>query len=140
MKKKYWIVFIIVATAIVAAIVVFIIMYPKVSRHKSFKSRELELCPADKKEMIVGLWQIDNHIFYRFNSDGTGRTWDVNDDLTEDEASEFQWEAFKESILVAHKLKFRGVIPRYYEFEIINEHSLRFSDSYSTQTLYRVKK
>ena len=137
MKRKYWIILIIVALALGLALALYFILRPKVYYPESIDPRTLHLCPANK-EMIVGLWEIDDHVYYRFNPDGTGCTWDVADDLTEEEASPFNWEAYQEAIMLSHKLRLRGVVPRYYELEVLNEYNFRFHDTYSTYTLDRV--
>ena len=98
------------------ALALYFILRPKVYYPETINPRTLHACPANK-EMLIGLWQIDNHIFYRFNPDGTGHTWNVDDDLTEKEATNFQWEAFKEAIMMTHKLRLRGIVPRYYELD-----------------------
>lgn len=138
MKRKYWIILIIVALAFGLALALYFFLRPKVYYPESIDPRTLHLCPANK-EMIVGLWEIDDHVYYRFNPDGTGCTWDVADDLTEEEASLFNWEAYKEAIMMTHKLRLRGVVPRYYELEVLNEYNLRFHDTYTTYTMDRVK-
>lgn len=138
MKKKYWIILIVLATAIVAAFVVFLLSRPKVYHPESIDPRILHASPANK-EIIVGLWHIDNHVFYRFNNDGTGHTWDTDDDLTEEEASPFGWEVYDEAIMITHKMRFRGIVPRYYELDRLNAFDLRFHDNYSRYVLERVE-
>ena len=137
MKRKFWIILIIVILALGLALALYFILRPKVYYPETINPRTLHACPANK-EMLVGLWQIDNHIFYRFNPDGTGFTWDVDDDLTEEEATNFQWEAYKEAIMMTHKLRIRGIVPRYYELDVLNDYNLRFHDTYSTYSLDRV--
>jgi hypothetical protein len=45
------------------------------------------------KSQIVGKWMTaDGQYFEVYNSDGTGKEWDLRDDVTEDEASTFTWE------------------------------------------------
>ena len=138
MKRKYWIILIVVALALAIGLTLFFVLRPKIYYPESIDPRTLHACPANK-EMLVGLWQIDNHVFYRFNPDGTGCTWDTDDDLTEDEASAFQWEAYQEAIMITHKLRLRGIVPRYYELEVLNEYNLRFHDTYTTYTMDRTK-
>lgn len=138
MKRKFWIILIVVALALALALTLYLLLRPKAYYPESIDPRTLHACPANK-EMLVGLWNKDGHIYYRFNPDGTGCTWDVNDDLTEDEASEFKWEVFKEAIMLTHKLRIRGIVPRYYELDILNAFDLRFHDNYSSYTLERVE-
>ena len=73
-----------------------------------------------------------------FDADGTGHTWDVDDDITEDEATPFSWEAYDKAIMMTHKLRIRGIVPRYYELDRLNAFDLRFHDTYSDYALERV--
>lgn len=137
MKKKYWII-IIVAVAIALGLALYFMLRPKAYYPESINPRTLH-ASSTNAEILVGLWQKDEHIFYRFNPDGTGHTWDVADDLTEEEASDFNWEAFEEAIMMTHKLRIRGIVPRYYELDCINAFDLRFHDNYSSYAFERVE-
>ena len=45
------------------------------------------------ESLIVGKWKTaDGTYFEVYNSDGTGKYWDLNDDVTEEEATKFTWE------------------------------------------------
>ena len=45
------------------------------------------------ESLIVGKWKTaDGTYFEVYNSDGTGKYWNLNDDVTEEEASNFTWE------------------------------------------------
>lgn len=138
MKKKYWIILVIVAAVIALSLALYFILRPKAYYPESINPRTLH-ASSTNAEMLVGLWQKDEHVFYRFNPDGTGHTWDVDDDLTEEEASNFNWEAYEEAIMMTHKLRIRGIVPRYYELDCINAFDLRFHDNYSSYTLERVE-
>lgn len=51
----------------------------------------------DYGKLIVGKWRTaDSTYFEVYNSDGTGKYWDLSDDLQEDEAKLFRWEMDKE--------------------------------------------
>lgn len=138
MKKKLWIILAIVVAAIALGLALYFMLRPKAYYPESINPRTLHASPTNA-EMLVGLWQIDEHVFYRFNPDGSGHTWDVADDLTEEEASNFNWEAFEEAIMMTHKLRIRGIVPRYYELDCINAFDLRFHDNYSSYALERVE-
>ena len=140
MKKKHWIIIIIaVAVALAIGLVLYFALRPTLYRAEIIDPRTLHASPA-YHEIVVGLWQKDDHVFYRFNSDGTGHTWDVEDDVTEEEASKFNWETYEEAIMLTHKLRLRGVVPRYYELDCLNAFDLRFHDAYSTYSFERVEK
>ena len=45
------------------------------------------------KSQIVGKWMTSDEMYFEvFYSDGTGKEWDLRDDVTEEEASKFTWE------------------------------------------------
>ena len=138
MNKKRWIILIIIAIALAIGLTLYFLLRPTAYYPESIDPRTLHDSPANK-EMIIGLWHSDGHVFYRFNADGTGHTWDVDDDLTEDEASEFNWEAFEEAFMMTHKLRLRGIVPRYYELDRINAFDLRFHDTYASYSLERIE-
>lgn len=138
MKKKYWIILIIVAAVLALGLALYFMLRPKAYYPESINPRTLH-ASSTNAEMLVGLWQKDEHVFYRFNPDGTGHTWDVADDLTEEEASNFNWEAYEEAIMMTHKLRIRGIVPRYYELDCINAFDLRFHDNYSSYAFERVE-
>ena len=137
-KKKWIIILIIIALVLATGISLYFLLRPKAYYPESIDPRTLHASPANA-EMLVGLWQKDGHVFYRFNPDGTGHTWDVDDDLTEDEASEFNWEAYEEALMMTHKMRLRGIVPRYYELDRLNAFDLRFHDTYTSSALERVE-
>lgn len=138
MNKKRWIILIIIATALAIGLTLYLLLRPTAYYPESIDPRTLHDSPANK-EMIIGLWQSDGHVFYRFDADGTGHTWDIDDDLTEEEASEFNWEAYEEAFMMTHKLRLRGIVPRYYELDRLNAFDLRFHDTYQSYALERVE-
>ena len=139
MNKKRWIIIIIIAAlAFALGIALYFILRPTLYHSETLDPRTLHASSANQ-EMLVGLWQDEGHVFYRFNPDGTGHTWDTDDDITEDEATEFGWEAYEEAIMMTHKLRIRGIVPRYYELDRLNAFDLRFHDSYTNYTLEKVE-
>lgn len=138
MNKKRWIILIIIAAVIALGLALYFMLRPKVYHPESIDPRTLHASPANE-QMLLGLWQQDAHVFYRFNADGTGHTWDVDDDITEDEANTFNWEAFEEAIMITHTMRLRGIVPRYYELDRLNAFDLRFHDTYQSYAFERVE-
>ena len=136
-KKKWIIILIIIALVLATGITLYFLLLPKAYYPESIDPRTLHASPANK-EMLVGLWQKEGHVFYRFDADGTGHTWDTDDDLSEEEATPFSWEAYDNAIMMTHKLRIRGIVPRYYELDRLNAFDLRFHDTYSDYALERV--
>ena len=139
MNRKYWIVLIIAIALLTLGIVLYFSLRTVWYHSEKIDPRTLHTSPAHH-EKLVGLWQCKNHVFYRFNSDGTGITWDINDDIGEKEANPFEWEAFDKAILLKHQLRISGYVPRYYFLDLLNAFDLRFHDSYSTFVLEKVEK
>lgn len=138
MKKKHWIILIIALAIIAIGLILYFTNRPTLYEAHQIDPRTLHASPA-KHEILVGLWQSDGHVFYRFDADGTGHTWDVADDLTEEEATSFGWETYEEAFMMTHKLRLRGIVPRYYEFDCLNAFDFRFHDSYSSYAFERVE-
>ena len=138
-NRKNWIlILVIIATTVAIGLTLYFLMRPKLYYPESIDPRTLHASEANET-LMVGLWQKDGHVYYRFNADGTGHTWDVDDDLTEDEASPFNREAYEEAIMLTHKLKLRGIVPRYYELDHLNSFDLRFHDTYTEYALERIE-
>lgn len=138
-NKKRWIIILIIAIAVLATgLALYFLLRPTAYYPETIDPRTLHVNEANEA-LITGLWQKDGHVYYRFNADGTGHTWDVADDLTEDEASSFNWEVYDNAFMITHKLRLRGIVPRYYELDRLNSFDLRFHDSYSDYVLERME-
>jgi hypothetical protein len=137
MKRKYWIILIILALLAIG-LGLFLLFRPSVHHAEIIDPRTLHASPAHKS-MIVGAWHNEGHLFYRFFEDGTGYTWDLAEDVSEKEALPFQWEAFDKAVMISHKMRLKGIVPRYYLIDVINDYDFRFHDTYNTYTLERVR-
>lgn len=138
MTKKHWIILIILAAAVVIGLALYFMLRPTVYHSERIDPRTLHASPVHQ-DMLIGLWQSDDHVFYRFKADSTGCTWDTNDDLTEAEASPFEWEAYEEAVMIAHKIRLGGIVPKYYSIDVLNVFDFRFHDAYSSYALERVE-
>lgn len=140
MNKRRWIILliIVVALAIIGITLYYCLLCPSLYHSTTLKSQNFHVS-STKKQLLIGLWQNEGHEFYRFNADGTGHTWDIEDDLTEEEASNFTWEVYDNAILMTHKLRFRGIVPRYYELDCLNAFNFSFHDNYKSYTLERIE-
>ena len=138
-NRKRWIIILIIAMAALAiGLALYFLLRPKAYYPESIDPRTLHASQANK-DMLIGLWQTDGHVYYRFNPNGSGHTWDVDDDLTEEEATPFSWEAYEGAIMLTHKLRLGGVVPYYYELDKLNTFDLRFHDTYKSYMLERVE-
>lgn len=69
------------------------------------------------KDQLVGKWMTsDAQYFEVYYSDGTGKEWDLRDDVQEDEASVFTWEfdeGAKDKFFKYYEMEIGGVVPQY---------------------------
>lgn len=88
-----------------------------VSCKKDKTSNDENVSNIDKSQ-IVGKWMTADKMYYEvYNSDGTGKFWDLNDDVTEDEAQTFKWEfdnGANNKFIQYHNMEINGaVVPQY---------------------------
>ncbi len=131
MKRKFWTILAMAVAAFLLGLCLYLLFSPKVYHAEKIDPRTLHANPANKI-MLLGLWQNDENVFYRFNEDGTGCTWDTDDDVSEEEASPFNWVAYDNKLMITHRMVFRGMVPRYYDLDCLNAFDLRFHDDYSS--------
>ena len=140
-KKKHLIILVIILASLLIIGVLALILSNSKSKTILQKGRKQNNRTEEYQVLIPGLWQSGEHVFYRFIEDGTGHTWDTEDDLSESEASPFQWKISKSNTLVlTHQLKIRGFVPRLYQIDQLNEDIFQFHDPYSSHTLKRTNK
>lgn len=69
------------------------------------------------KSQIVGKWMTaDKSYFEVYNSDGTGKSWNLKDDVNEDEAQTFTWEfdeGSDDKFFQYHNMEIGGTVPLY---------------------------
>ena len=69
------------------------------------------------KSLIYGKWMtVDKQYFEVYNSDGTGKFWNLADDVTEDEAQKFTWEfdeGSDDKFIQYHEMEIGGMVPQY---------------------------
>ena len=70
------------------------------------------------KSQIVGKWMTADEMYFEvYNSDGTGKEWDLRDDVTEEEAASFTWEfdeATEDKFFKYYKMEINdAIVPQY---------------------------
>ena len=69
------------------------------------------------KSLIHGRWMTADKMYHEvFYSDGTGKEWDLNDDVQEDEAITFEWnfsEASDDIFIKYYEMEIGGIVPQY---------------------------
>lgn len=70
-----------------------------------------------EKDQIVGKWMTNDAKYFEvYYADGTGKEWDLNDDVQEEEASWFTWEfdeGTADKFFKYYEMEIGGVVPQY---------------------------
>ncbi len=131
-KKTLLIIILIIAALCAAAFVVWTITKPKeyVPEYLEPEVFEDEIYDTD---MMIGLWQ-SGTVFYRYNDDYSGVTWDTADDIMESEGSKFTWEVNKKRIFHYHQMEIGGgIIPKAYTINKLDLSNLEYNDDYKVE-------
>lgn len=95
-------------------------------------------------ELIVGRWKTDaEQPYYEvYKSNGTGHMWDTAEDITEEEADQFDWsiDEHNQMTQIIHFQGGQGDVPQYCNILILNETTLKYNNDALKRevTLHRV--
>lgn len=136
MKKKTLLIIIFIIIALCAlAVTVWVITKPKEYEPEYLDPEVFEDQVYDT-DMMIGLWQAGS-VFYRYNDDFTGITWDTADDVTELEGSKFTWEVNKKRMIHFHKMEISdAIIPKAYTITNLDLSNLRYKDDYKVEYIF----
>lgn len=134
-KKRLFIVILIIIVLCVLALLIW-----KNNQPKEYKPEIIEPEVFEDKvydtDLIIGLWQ-SGTVFYRFNEDGSGRTWDIADDVTELEGSKLTWEVNKTRFIHYHQMEVNdAIIPKAYNINNLDLMNLEIEDDYDVKTTF----
>lgn len=135
-NKKTFIIILIIILLGVIAFVIWRMAQPKYHEPEILEPEVFEDSSIDK-DILVGLWQMGT-VYYRYNADGTGCTWDTADDVTEAEAGKFTWE-LKEKILTHfHQMEIgSAIIPKTYIITQIDLMNMEYEDNFGKQEKFK---
>lgn len=119
-----------------AATAVFVIRYQKrVHQPEVIEPEVFEKLKVDP-DLIIGLWH-SGSMYYRYNADGTGLTWDAAEDIKEEEASHFTWTVDKTLFTHLHKMEISdAIIPKQYHITKLTLQTLAYEDEFGVTAVY----
>ncbi len=80
--------------------------------------------------LLAGKWQ-SGTLFERYFANGNGYTWDISDDVQEDEAQNFTWTLVKTELTQIHIMEMGGnLVPRFYTVTELSPTRLRYRDDF----------
>ena len=84
------------------------------------------------QKLLIGKWQLNNTVFYKYNADSTGTTWDVSDpDITEADAQKFNWKLEGAKLVENHYLETTGAtFPKTYTITLLSTSKLSKKDNF----------
>lgn len=81
------------------------------------------------EDLLIGLWKEDE-LYYRYNDDGTAVTWDLKDDVMEDEGIELDWKLEHNLFTHYYKMEIGGIIPKTYNMKVLELDIMEYDDDY----------
>ena len=78
--------------------------------------------------LMYGRWQ-EGTVFERYDDTGLGATWDVGDDVEEEEAQLFKWSLDGSTLIHEHIGTF-VTVPKVYTVTTLNSSQLTYHDDY----------
>lgn len=80
--------------------------------------------------LLIGKW-VSGTEYYKYNSGGTGITWDTADDVTEAEGQAFTWTLIKDELTHIHIMETGGAgVPKIYTVTELSATTLKYKDDY----------
>lgn len=94
------------------------------------------------KDQIVGKWTTTDKTYYEvYYSDGTGKEWDLNDDVNEDEASWFTWEFDEgndETFIKYYEMLIGGTVPQYCNILELTSSTFKYNNDGLSRRTYNL--
>lgn len=139
MRKKIWIIITIVLAVIGIAVTVYNIWFadhkklykPEILEPEVFHDIEFDA------DYLIGEWEEDQ-LHYRYNEDGTAVTWDLADDVEEDEGTNLDWTLEHNIFTHYYYMEIGGSIPKIYNMKVLELDVMEYEDDYGVS--HRFKK
>ncbi len=80
--------------------------------------------------LLIGKWK-SGTLYYRYDTGGTGATWDTADDVTETEAQKFNWTLEQSSLTHIYIMETGGYgVPKIYKVTELTATVLKYEDEF----------
>ena len=88
--------------------------------------------PTEEKhynvKLLIGEW-VEGSLHDKYADDGTGYSWDTDDDITEEEALPFEWRLSYDTLQVNHIIQMTGaIVPKIYLVTTLDSANLVYED------------
>lgn len=130
MKKKIFIIILIILALGGAATAVYYIWFQK--EWVEPEVLEPEVFNDFDEDLLIGLWKEDE-VYYRYNDDGTAVTWDLADDVMEDEGTELEWTLEENVFTHLYKMEIGGIVPKVYTMKVLELDVMEYGDEFGVE-------
>jgi hypothetical protein len=86
---------------------------------------------AFDETLLYGKWQ-SGTVFYKYLPDHTGGTWDISEDISEDEASKFTWTLLNSELKQIYIIDLGGTVPKTYTVTQLTASTLKYKDAFGS--------
>lgn len=103
--------------------------------HSCFKEDDFD------ETLLHGRWKPESgtSLYFRYDSNGEGVTWNPKVDQLESEGQRFTWELVQSELTQIHFMEIGGVgIPKIYTVTELTETRLRYKDSFSNYSFSKM--
>ena len=106
------------------------VYHPEVLEAEVYEKVKLDV------ELLIGCWT-SGMVYYIFELDGSGVTWNAEDDVTKEEASAFTWSLKGKWITLAHHMNMSTIdIPKKYRVIQLDLMNLCFEDEFGKEYVF----
>jgi hypothetical protein len=93
------------------------------------------------ESLLYGKWEPKSGIsmYFRYDKNGEGVTWNPKEDQMEEEGQRFTWELVQAELTQIHFMEIGSVgIPKIYTVTELTETTLRYKDSFSSYSFSKL--
>jgi len=103
--------------------------------HSCFKDEEFD------ETLLIGKWKpvSGTSMYFRYDSNGEGVTWNPKEDQLESEGQKFTWELVMSELTQIHLMEIGGgKIPKVYTVTELTATTLKYKDSFSNYSFSKL--
>lgn len=129
--NKFWKVFLIILAVLAVGVAMYFIWFhdnkkyytPEIIEPEVFHDIEFDT------DLLIGVWKEDE-LYYRYNDDGSAVTWDLSDDVMEDEGTQLTWTLEHNLFTHYYKMEIGPVVPKQYNMKVLELDVMEYDDDY----------
>lgn len=129
--NKFWKIFLIILAVLAVGVAVYFIWFhdfkkyyePEILEPEVFHDIEFD------SDLLIGVWK-ENENYYRYNDDGSAVTWDLADDVMEDEGTHLTWTLDHNLFTHYYQMEIGGIIPKMYNMKVLELDVMEYDDDY----------